>query len=101
MGWIKDILLLGGDTEKMDRLIYTDRIDAHAYVKGLYYEKSKEVHPDAGGSQEDFNAVAEARARLDAWIKKARRCRICKGKGYIVKNWNRKRCGICESTGQV
>lgn len=71
-------------------------------VDVAYREASKLTHPDAGGSAEAFQEVAEARKTLIAWFKmmKPFECETCYDSGFIFqrKGWRslRMRCPDCK-----
>lgn len=86
-------------------------------LKKRYYHLSKKYHPDAGGTNEEFNRLAELyetllkninNTTLFVLTEKEKKeipiCRECNGqgvdydyfKGTLVKTW---RCDLCKGTG--
>jgi DnaJ-class molecular chaperone len=88
--------------------------DAPEIIQHAYRQAVKVVHPDKGGTAEQFAAVDRAKHVLLAWLeKKAKpttpgagtKCQRCAGKGHVElqKAWRtmRVQCPTCRGTGDL
>lgn len=75
-------------------------------VKEAYKNKAGEVHPDRGGTPEDFHRVKQAFDLIKEalHVPSKLKCEACEGKGHIeIRNGFhviKQRCRWCRGTGR-
>lgn len=70
-----------------------------AYVKKLFADKVRAMHPDLGGAGGNLDNIKEARDVLIASLGGESACKQCRGRGYIKARMGSVECGRCGGEG--
>lgn len=74
-------------------------------VKARWRQLAKEHHPDAGGTDEEFNKVRAQYEKAYAESIRPSKCTNCDGTGKVAKqngfHMIRQRCKVCSGRGRI